>query len=261
MGSVTPAKTGQTFEVKVKAKRFGGGATDATNTANYANGYAFSTLLSNAGSATGLSGNAIAASGFVNGIGTANVTFAGANEKVAPTTLAMRAVDSDTPAVSSAGHAEATSELRSGRMRLLNAYGSELLALPVALETQYWTGNYFATNAADNCTAFQASSIGMGNYTAGLAACETHITPSGTLAVLAGKLPGGGLMLTKPGIGNAGSVNMTIYLGTTASGNTCVGLTESAASAANLPWLGLNLSARAKFGIYKSPLIYFRENY
>jgi MSHA biogenesis protein MshQ len=146
-------------------------------------------------------------------------------------------------------------------MRLLNAYGSDLLALPVQLETQYWTGNYFATNAADNCTAFQASSIGLGGYTAGLAACETHITPSGTLAVVAGKLPGSGLVLTKPGNGNGGSVNLTVFLGATASGNTCVSTTESAASAANLPWFGGNLGARATFGIYKSKLIYRRENY
>jgi MSHA biogenesis protein MshQ len=146
-------------------------------------------------------------------------------------------------------------------MRLLNAYGSELLALPVSLETQYWTGNYFVTNSADNCTAFQASSIGLGSYTAGLTACETHLTPSGTLALVAGKLPGSGLVLTKPGNGNGGSVNLTVFLGVTASGNTCVSTTESAASAANLPWLGGNLGARATFGIYKSKLIYRRENY
>jgi MSHA biogenesis protein MshQ len=260
-GSVTPTKTGQPFVVMVKAKRLGGGATDASNTANYAGGNAFLTTLSNAGVATGLSSNSIATTGFVNGVGTANVSYAGVNEKVVPTTLVMRAVDSDTPAVSSVGHAEGASELRSGRMRLLNAYGSDLLALTVALETQYWTGNYFASNSADSCTAFQASSIGLGNYTAGLEACETHITPSGTLAVVAGKLPGGGLVLTKPGKGNSGNVNLTVFLGATASGNTCVGTTESAATAANLPWLGGNLGAHATFGIYKSPLIYRRENY
>jgi MSHA biogenesis protein MshQ len=256
-----PAKTGQPFEVTVKAKRFGGGATDATNTANYAGANAFLTTLSNAGSATGLSSNTIATTGFVSGVGTANVIYAGANEKVGPATLVMRAVDSDTPAVSSAGHAEGTTELRSGRMRLLNAYGSDLLALPVTLDTQYWTGSYFVTNTADNCTAFQASSIGMGTYTAGLAACETQITPSGTLTLVAGKLPGAGLVLTKPGSGNGGSVNLTVFLGATASGNTCVSATASTATAANLPWLGGNLGARATFGIYKSPLIYRRENY
>jgi MSHA biogenesis protein MshQ len=260
-GSVTPAKPGQPFVVTVKAKRLGGGATDATNTANYAGGNAFLTTLSNAGAATGLSNNTIATTGFLNGIGAANITYAGVTEKVAPTTLVMRAVNSDTPAVSSAGHAEGTSDLRSGRLRLQNAYGSELLVLPVPLEAQYWTGTYFATNAADNCTAFAASSLTLDGYTGGLAACETQITPAGSLALVAGKLPGAGLVLTKPGSGNGGSVNLAINEGTTASGNTCVSATASAASAANLPWFGPNLGARATFGIYKSPLIYRRENY
>ena len=216
-----------------------------------------------------MSSNTIATTGFVNGVGTANVTYAGANEKVVPTTLVLRAVDSDTPAVSSAGHAEGTSELRSGRMRLLNAYGSDLLALPVPLETQYWNGNYFATNAADNCTAFQASSIGLSNYTTGLAACETQITPSGPMTLVAGKLPGVGLVMTKPGKGNGGNVDLTVYLGATASGNTCVSTTQSTATPANLPWLtfdwlgagATNPKSRATFGIYRSPLIYRRENY
>jgi MSHA biogenesis protein MshQ len=259
-GSVTPAKTGQPFVVTVKAKRFGGGATDATNTANYYGSNAFLTTLSNAGAATGLSSNTIATTGFVNGIGTANVTYAGVNEKVAPTTLVMRALDGDTPPVSSAGHAEGTAELRSGRLRLQNAYGSELLALPVPLEAQYWTGSYYATNTADNCTAFPASSIALGSYTGGLAACETQVTPTGSLAMVAGK-PGTGLVLTKPGSGNGGSAMLTVNTGATASGNTCVSATASAASAANLPWLGTNLGARATFGIFKSPLIYRRENY
>jgi MSHA biogenesis protein MshQ len=135
-----------------------------------------------------------------------------------------------------------------------------LLALPVPLEAQYWTGSYYATNTADNCTAFPASSIALGSYTGGLAACETQVTPTGSLAMVAGK-PGTGLVLTKPGSGNGGSAMLTVNTGATASGNTCVSATASAASAANLPWLGTNLGARATFGIFKSPLIYRRENY
>jgi hypothetical protein len=81
------------------------------------------------------------------------------------------------------------------------------------------------------------------------------------LTLAAGKLPGAGLVLTKPGSGNGGSVNLTVFLGATASGNTCLSATASTATAANLPWLGRNLGARATFDIYKSPLIYRRENY
>jgi MSHA biogenesis protein MshQ len=152
-------------------------------------------------------------------------------------------------------------KMRFGRLRMQNAYGSELLALPVPLESQYWTGNYFAINSLDSCTVLPMNSITLGSYTGGLAACETQITPTGSVSFVAGKLPGTGLVLTKPGSGNGGNVNLALNAGAAATGNTCVSATETAAGAANLPWFGPNLGARATFGIYKSPLIYRRENY
>lgn len=152
-------------------------------------------------------------------------------------------------------------KMRFGRLRLQNAYGSELLALPVPLDAQYWAGSYYVRSTADNCTVLPMASITMGNYLKQLNACETQLSPTGNVTLAAGKLPGAGLVLTKPGAGNAGSVDLAINVGATASGNTCVAASESAAIAANMPWFGPNLSARATFGIYKSPLIYRRENY
>ena len=151
--------------------------------------------------------------------------------------------------------------LRYGRLQLQNAYGSELLALPVPLQAQYWTGSYYATNTADACTAIAMSSIQMGNYHTNLVACNTVISPTGTVTLVAGKLPGAGLVLSKPGAGHSGSVDLDLNLGATATGNTCVSGSQSGASAANLPWFGTDPTARATFGIYKSPLIYRRENY
>jgi uncharacterized repeat protein (TIGR01451 family) len=152
-------------------------------------------------------------------------------------------------------------KLRFGRLRLQNVYGSELLALPVPLEAQYWAGSYYATNTADGCTALPMNSLVMSSYSGGLAACETRITPSGTLTMVNGKLPAPGLVLTAPGAGNQGSVLLSPNVTATASGNTCVSSTVSAASAANMPWFSAGPSGRATFGIYKSPLIYRRENY
>jgi hypothetical protein len=43
--------------------------------------------------------------------------------------------------------------VRYGRMHINNAYGSELLALPVNLTAQYWNGVSYATNVLDNCTS------------------------------------------------------------------------------------------------------------
>lgn len=158
--------------------------------------------------------------------------------------------------------------VRYGRLRLQNAYGSELLALPVPLEAQFWTaGGFWARNALDNCTQIPASSIVMTFDAGALSACETQLSPAGNLALAGGRYLsavapfGPGLTLTRPGAGNSGSVNLAVNVGTVAAGNTCIAAAPSAATAANMPWFGPNLGAKATFGIYKSPLIYRRENY
>ncbi len=158
--------------------------------------------------------------------------------------------------------------IRHGRLRLQNAYGSELLALPGPLEAQFWTaGGFSATNTLDSCTQIPASSVFMAFDAGALVACETQLSPVGNLALVGGRFLnavapfGPRLTLTRPGAGNSGSVNLAINVGTVAAGNTCIAAAPSAATAANMPWFGPNLGAKATFGIYKSPLIYRRENY
>jgi MSHA biogenesis protein MshQ len=159
---------------------------------------------------------------------------------------------------------------RYGRLRLSNAFGSELLDLPIPAEAQYWNGTVFVTNTADSCTVITATNIAMGNYLSNLSACETAIAISGRLS--AGK---SNLKLVKPGAGNHGSVDLTVNLGTGASGQTCVAplpATQQATVAANLSylqgkWTGTsynqNPRARATFGVYKNAneFIYMREMY
>lgn len=261
-GSTAPVKAGQPFTVTVKAKRFGGDATDATNTANYAGAaYAYLTTLSNAGITTGLATNTIAATSFVNGVGSANVTYEVATPQTVPLTLTMRAEDADPAPVSSSGHTEGAAAIRSGRLLLGNAHGSELLGLTIPMTTQYWTAGGYTTNTADNCTMIPASSIAMSSYTKNLAACETRLSPTGNMTFGGGVLPIP-LKLSAPGNGNDGSVNLLVNVGSVAAGNTCIGATESAATAANAPWLTTN-AVRATFGVYKgnSEFIYLREAY
>ena len=152
--------------------------------------------------------------------------------------------------------------LRYGRLQMKNAYGSEMLALPVPLEAQYWTmGGYYATNTDDSCTVIPPASIVFGNYQKQLAACETQLSAAGGTTLQSGKLAGGGLVLSPPGAGNAGSVDLQLNLTTSASGNTCLSPAPSAALAGRMPWFGASPIVRATFGIYKSRLIYSRENY
>ncbi len=151
-----------------------------------------------------------------------------------------------------------STRIRYGRLRMPNAYGSELLDLPLTLEAQYWTGGGYASHTLDNCTVIPAASIMMGNYTNNLSACETRIQPAGNLALANGRTA---FSLRRPGAGNSGSVDLAVNVGTSASGNTCVGATETGAVAGNVPWFGPNLGARAAFGLYRAPIIYMRENY
>ncbi len=236
------------------------GATPAAVTPNYAGAFArLVTLTDGSGSGAGaFTGNTVGAAAFAAGTATKNPVYTFTVPKTVPLTLTLRASDGE---AASSGFIEGSAAIRSGRLRLQNAYGSELLALPVPLEAQYWAGSYYVTNAADSCTVLPMASITMDNYLKQLNACETQLSPVGNVALVAGKFPGTGLVLTKPGVGNAGSVDLAINVSATAAGNTCVSATQSAASAANMPWFGPNVDARATFGIYKSPLIYRRENY
>jgi MSHA biogenesis protein MshQ len=136
------------------------------------------------------------------------------------------------------------------------------LPLPVPLEAQYWaTGGYYVTNVDDSCTVIPAASVVMGNYVKQLSACATRLSPTGSLTLQSGAMPGGGLILSRPGIGNAGSVDLQVNVTTVAYGNTCVSSAASPATAARVPWFGNSPVARATFGIFKSPLVYRRENY
>lgn len=266
-GAITPAKAGQPFVVTVKAKRFGGDTTDATNTANYAGTYAYLTTLSNAGVTTGLAANTLAPSSFANGVGSANVTYAVATPQTAPVTLTLRATDSDTPATSSSGHTEATTTVRSGRVRMQNAYGSELLPLPITLAIEYYdtTPSVGWRTGTDTCTVLPAGTFGFSSApscTAALTSCKSVVSVTGS-----GSNPP--VSLSKPGVGT--NFCVTLNLASPLTGNQCIatGATGTAASSAGYPWLqypwggsnAVNPSIQATFGIYKSPLIYRRENF
>jgi len=157
-----------------------------------------------------------------------------------------------------------TTRVRYGRIKIGNAYGSELLDLAIPFEAQYWaSGGYYVTNRQDTCTNFNVSSLILSNFTQNLAACETQLSPTGVQTLSSGKLA---LKLTKPGIDgsnvpNRGSVQLTLNTGSAASGSTCVSATSTAATAANMSWFGTTPSGRATFGIFRSPYIYQRESY
>ncbi|MBP6850619.1 MAG: LamG domain-containing protein [Rhodoferax sp.] len=236
------------------------GATVPAPTPNYVGAFARTVTLSDAsGTATGtFTAHTASPGAFAGGVATLSPVFTFAVARTAPASLVLRATDGE---VSSAGNAEGSASVRSGRLHIPNMHGSELLPLPVPLVAQYWNGSAYTTNTLDNCTVVPASAIAMGNYQKSLAACDTRLTPAGNLSFAGGVPSGAGLSLTKPGLGKAGSVDLSLNTGSVPSGLTCVGASASAATGAGLTWFGTPATARATFGIFKSPLIYGRENY
>ncbi|MDP2794359.1 MAG: hypothetical protein Q8O25_09825 [Sulfurisoma sp.] len=263
----TPSLAGQPFTVEVKAKRSGGDLTDGTNTANYAGAtWAKAVTLSDANSGTGtLANNTFIATDFVLGKASRlDVTY-GITSKipaVAPYTLAMRATDTDT--VSSNGHAEGSTGMRSGRLRVSNAFGSEKSNLSLAVQAQYWSGQSWVINSADSCTSVPLGAIVLSGAPAGTIVSSPVTIASGN----------GTLTLSKPNPAVTANVDVAFNLGATgASLASCV--IASGGTAANLPWLrsqngscaityDRDPSARATFGIYSPETrksIHIRELY
>jgi len=186
----------------------------------------------------------VLASSFSLGSALVYPVFAFTATPTAPADVYWRALDAD--GVSSlraipSSSVEGGSKVVSGRMRIPNAYGSERLALPITMTVQFYNGTYWLTSLSDSVTSFDSHlSIATptpGNVVAsiltGLGGGLTVSSPA-TAAVVAGLRT---ITLAAPNV--SGSVNLTL----------------------NAPTYLPSSTARATFGIYKSPLIYRRENY
>lgn len=272
-GCGTFSYAGQPFTLKVTARS---GLASPTTTVNYDGSAAttpnFSraiTLSDTSGASGTLSPTAAAASSFAAGVATLTTpawTFASPLTK--PATIVLRAVDSD--GVSSSGYESAASApIRSGRLTISNAFGSEKSPLNMSLQTQFWNGAW-VTNASDSCTVVPVSAVALSGYTGTLSLASFGATPvscvaspvtycdaSNNLKVLGGVSY---LKLAKPQP-NTGSVSVAIDLGASGVDQSC--LSTHGGSPAGLPWLrgrfgscaaatsnAADPSARASFGIY-----------
>ena len=133
----------------------------------------------------------------------------------------------------------ASAKLRYGRLRIANAYGSELLQLPVDVTAQYWNGSAYYSNTLDNCTTLPAASFSIDTWSGGVTAVNLPSSnipaSSGTLVSGAGKI-----RLAKPVSAPAskGSFNLNSLI-------------------PYLPGFG-----RETLGVYKNgPTLYIREIY
>jgi hypothetical protein len=271
--------SGQPLTLVVSALNASGGLTLNYAGGTGAPGFSRNVALGEANLVAGqLSVGSLPLSAFTAGEGSSPIAFTFNAVTTPPALIKLRAVDTD--GVSSAAGLEGSSAIRSGRARLFNAYGSELLGLPIPFALEYWAANGWAKNSIDTCTPLASSHFsfdfsnpaGTASKPNKLSACETALTVSGLA-------PDYALTLAKPGKPNDGWTTLSLNLGgsaLSASGQCiAVGGAGSADLPAQMPWLQFNWkgagqtnpSARAVFGIYKKDqpsggvMIYRRENY
>jgi MSHA biogenesis protein MshQ len=157
----------------------------------------------------------------------------------APTDIYIRAIDSDAVSSLRATNPTTTSveggvKVVSGRIKIPNAYGSELLPLTLLATVQYYnTLGSWVTNLVDSATALAFSAT----YPVGTGSTAVTLTPAS-------------------GIVSAGSLN--ILLGTPTAGAGKATITPTTVPA----YLPVT-SATATFGVYEArkEFIYIRESY
>ncbi|MFM2069211.1 MAG: hypothetical protein RLZZ584_4120, partial [Pseudomonadota bacterium] len=254
--------SGQPFAVRVTARN---GLASPSTTLNYDGSNATSpnfaqaatlgdTALGSAGSFNG--SGALAATAFRAGVASvATPAYTLAGKLGAPASAVLRVVDADL--VSSAGYAEPAMPLRSGRLRVFNAYGPEKSALALAVQLQYWSGSAWLLNAADSCTTLPAPAIAPVQFIdhRGAPAAAWPVG-TGTVTVVNGQAQ---ISVAAPPAGRTGSVDLAINLGAGSADQSCLA-SHPASSGAARPWLrarngacatgwASDPSARASFGI------------
>lgn len=150
-----------------------------TATQNYTDTFSYETTLSNGAispiinfydaSQTPADTNEISAASFFNGTATKpDVIYTFPNKNTPPETITLRANDADTAAIPSVGLVEGTTEIRSGRTRVENAYGSELVDMAIPAQVEFYNTNGFEINTADTCSVITATLTDIGTDLVGV---------------------------------------------------------------------------------------------
>jgi MSHA biogenesis protein MshQ len=274
--------SGQPFSLGLTARNATGGTT-----ANYNGGGSTTPALARLvtlsavsngalGSFTSGTGN-LASTVFNAGVATvSNVAFTFTNKLTPPATIVVRALDAD--GVSSSpllGGTDVSVPLRSGRLRLTNAFGSEKSPLTLVAQAQHWSASKtWVLNSLDSCSLVPVAAVALGNYLGAqgstAAGWTTGIVPDAGGRAMSIANGGGTLTLAAPtstnGKAPVGTVDVSLNLGATASDSSCLALPRPSTTGANLSWLRAQFgssngclgavdylrdpSARATFGVY-----------
>lgn len=235
---------GQAFTTQITARNLAGATTtNYNNTAGYSKAVTLSawdtlgsTTTQNPGPGS-LANSSVAASVFSNGVASVtNTSYTFTTIPTAPTNIYLRAQDTDNVTslrTIAANSVEGGVKVVNGRIKISNAYGSELLPLSLTASAQYYNGSSWLSNASDAVTTLTFPAI----FAVGTGSTAVTLVP------VSGVLSGGVLTvnLAKPTNG-AGIATIT-----------------PATAPTYLPVI----SGTATFGIYKNNnnFIYQRESY
>lgn len=155
-------------------------------------------------------------------------------------------------------------EIRYGRVRLVNAYGSELLDLSMTMRAEYWLNGGWQLNSADTCTDATLAFTAVGtDITGNTCVWDTGSAPGNSGKACSTPIVVSARKYKETGVaGFAGDFNLWLKApGATHAGS--LDITATVPAWLQFNWTGAigNPKARATFGVYRSPLIYRRENY
>ena len=157
-------------------------------------------------------------------------SFAAASLPVKPTAIAICAKDTD--GTSSETHCDAVLEIRSGRLRMSNAFGGVNSTVTIPARVEYWTGGSWLLNRDDSTTILLPSAFALNH-----GPTIKGVTVSGTVSI---QLGNGKLQLTPPKrdstTNGVGYVDIAANLGGLAKDSSCLSNTV-ASTGAQQAWL------------------------
>ncbi|MDO8291699.1 MAG: hypothetical protein Q7T29_02335 [Gallionella sp.] len=252
--------SGQPFTTQVTALNASGAATLNYDSAKTLSKPVTLTAWDAAGGATQNPGggtptlNTVPSTAFNLGVATTSTPiYTFPTTPVAPTNIHVRAVDTDNvTSLRGVSSIEGGIKVVSGRVRISNAHGSELLPLPMTATVQYWNSANWVTSTTDNATSF-----------------DTRLnTAGGNVVPVIVKLPlalgnisvvGAGVVTVANGVRvfNLDSPNVT------GSADISLNAPSYLLAGSNVAGVNPSRAGRATFGVYKgaNEFIYLRENY
>ncbi|MDQ1830329.1 DUF11 domain-containing protein [Massilia sp. CCM 9029] len=204
-----------------------------------------------------------AATVFVQGSGTAWPSFDFAAASMAPVDIYLRASDADLVTSGRSGlSVEGATKIVRGRLLIENAFGSELLALPVVMRAQYWTGTSatdgrWADSRTDSISivATPVPASGVVTFPHSVTAAQLTLSYSQCLKSMAACSAATPFPDPKTTLASSSMVNGLVkfkFAATNKTGSVNVSVGQPV-------WLP-PAAGKLTFGVYKStPLIYIRE--